>query len=51
MKHGFGILTLSNGEIYEGYFKDDMVHGEGIFRAKSGVIKGRWERNRLIKIL
>lgn len=29
-KHGKGKLYLSNGEIFEGNFKEDMVDGEGV---------------------
>ena len=27
--HGLGTMTYSNGEAYEGYFKDGKRHGQG----------------------
>lgn len=29
-KHGKGKLFLSNGEIFDGWFKEDMIDGEGV---------------------
>ena len=36
MKHGHGKLTDKNGDVYEGDFKDDQMHGQGTFIAADG---------------
>jgi hypothetical protein len=43
MKTKFGKLVLSNGELYEGEFKNDLVHGKGQFHKIDGtVVRGLW---------
>lgn len=42
-KVGFGRIMLSNGEYYEGEFKNDAVHGKGTFHRLDGTsVKGVW---------
>jgi hypothetical protein len=35
-KEGTGIFLLTNGEIYEGSFKNDEIEGEGVFTKLDG---------------
>lgn len=50
-KEGVGRLTLTNGEIYEGEFYRDMIHGEGVFTKVNGsTIRGVWNESLLKKI-
>ena len=47
-----GRLVLSNGERYEGDFKNDMVDGKGIFYTLDNKkILGEWEANRLVRVI
>lgn len=46
-----GTLTLSNGEVYSGHFKNDKVHGEGVFVSKERAIHGQWNADILVSIL
>jgi len=49
-KEGSGTLILSNGERFQGYFKDDMVSGRGMFYTLKGkVVKGEWWQNKLAR--
>jgi hypothetical protein len=42
--HGKGIYRHSNGDIYEGEWKDGRKHGKGIYRAANGnVYEGDWK--------
>ena len=41
-KDGYGKLFLTNGEVYEGEFMKDMVHGVGIFKTSASEKKGVW---------
>lgn len=42
-KSGLGKLMLSNGEYYEGEFKNDLVSGKGTFFKQDGtIVKGVW---------
>jgi len=42
------MLKFSNGEFFEGNFKDDMVEGEGVFSSRDGQkIHGNWSENHL----
>lgn len=52
-KHGLGILTLSNNEKFHGHFENEKAFGEGTFENSDGkiIVIGRWENNKLIKIL
>lgn len=50
-KQGKGKFFLSNGEIFEGNFKDDMIDGEGILcRLNGSRIKGLWRKNKLLRM-
>ena len=44
-KDGKGVLLFSSGERYEGQFKDDLIHGNGIFKTSTKDIKGIWNLN------
>ena len=46
---GKGTLLYSDGSIYEGGFLNNMAHGEGVFFAKTGSIRGVWSQNKLIE--
>ena len=49
-RHGKGKLKLSNGEVFSGWFKNDVVDGEGKFYTLKGeIIQGVWRGNQLIK--
>ncbi len=50
-KEGFGVLVLTNGEVYEGEFVNDTVHGKGTFRSEKKEKKGVWEHGKLKKLL
>ena len=40
---GVGTLTLTNGERYEGEFREDQLHGRGKFYAMDGTVhSGTW---------
>ncbi len=46
MKHGKGTLYLSNGEFFEGEFRNDYVQGFGTFVTQRGArIQGFWQSN------
>lgn len=43
MKHGFGVHTLDNGNVYEGDFKKNAYHGVGTYLWNDGgVYQGEW---------
>lgn len=45
---GVGTLTLTNGEVYEGEFWEDQVHGRGKFYALDGSVHpGTWQNDKL----
>ena len=45
MKYGVGTLSASNGERYEGGFKDDEFYGPGMLILPDGVFyKGNWSQ-------
>lgn len=45
---GMGTLKLSNGEIFEGCFKDDYIDGPGKFYSIDGiVVDGVWRQSKL----
>ncbi len=47
-RNGFGMLKLSNGDMYEGMWSNDERCGFGIMKYSSGEeYKGTWEHNRL----
>jgi hypothetical protein len=42
---GWGILTRTDGVVYEGFFLDGQFHGEGTLRFTNGTsYKAHWER-------
>lgn len=45
--HGEGILTLTNGQKYEGHFSNGMIHGKGKFYGETITI-GSWYEGILI---
>ena len=50
MKARYGKLMLSNGEFYEGEFKNDQVNGKGQFHRQDGsVVKGMWSEGFFIR--
>jgi hypothetical protein len=50
MKTRYGRLVLSNGEEYEGEFRNDLVHGRGHFRKLDGtVVRGLWEEGIFVR--
>ena len=50
LKCGRGVLFLTNGEYYDGQFKEDYADGEGSYHRMNGeVVKGRWNKNILIE--
>ena len=50
-KHGKGKLFLSNGEVFEGHFKEDMVDGEGVLTRDNGSrVRGIWRKNKLLRM-
>ena len=49
-KEGYGRLSLPDGRIYEGYWKNGAQHGEGNYKNKNGDWKeGVWENGKNIK--
>ena len=43
MKHGFGVLTFANGEIYTGHFYQGKAHGQGRRLFQNGdCYSGEW---------
>ena len=47
-KKGRGVLYLSNGDKFEGEFKEDMIHGRGVYLRSNGQsFTGEWWNNRL----
>lgn len=47
-KDGFGVLYLSNGDRFEGHFKEDTVHGSGRYICVNNeTLFGEWWQNRL----
>ena len=49
-KQGYGKIYFSNGNLFEGTFKDDIVNGDGTIYNAEGqiVLMGRWANNHLI---
>ena len=52
LKEGSGVLTLANGDSYEGQFKQDKKHGRGKFCWGDGPWKGHeydgeWNMDRM----
>ena len=51
MMHGYGSLTLRNGEKYVGQWKEDRIHGQGTEYKEDSSVKnsGKWENDRFIE--
>ena len=46
MKQGYGRLINSQGDVYEGDWKNDMADGYGVFRNIEGYkYEGEWKQN------
>ena len=46
--HGKGVLTLSDGSVYEGDFKDDLYHGKGDYTYPDGtIVEGQFKNGQL----
>ena len=42
----YGVMKFSNGDVYEGSWKNDMMHGKGVMKWKSGnVYEGPFVKN------
>ncbi len=51
-KNGKGKLTLTNGEVLEGEFREDFIEGEGTFHTVEGdAISGVWSKNTLVSVI
>ena len=47
---GWGKMTYSNGDVYEGGWKNDKRDGEGkMTRANGDVSKGKWKDGRMVE--
>ena len=49
LKSGIGYLYFKNGDVFLGEFKDDKIHGFGVFRFDDEKILGIWENNVFVK--
>jgi hypothetical protein len=47
MFDGKGTQYFENGERYEGTFKEDKFHGDGVFYKDDSIIYGVWKDNEL----
>lgn len=47
MFDGKGVQYFENGQKYEGAFKEDKFHGDGIFYKDDSIIYGVWKDNEL----
>lgn len=34
--HGRGVFKFSNGDIYDGEYKEDLKHGPGVYKYANG---------------
>lgn len=42
--HGRGVFKFSNGDMYDGDWKDNYMHGRGIFKYADGSsYEGEWK--------
>lgn len=49
LRSGIGTLRLTNGEVFEGRFKDNQIDGPGVFYSLDGKAhQGVWNYNKLI---
>jgi hypothetical protein len=43
MANGYGRMTHANGDVYEGFWKNDKACGVGVFADTSGAMyRGEW---------
>ena len=48
VKHGKGIQHLQDGSVYDGEFKNNLFHGEGVLKTKKGdKLMGVFERGKI----
>ena len=40
--NGFGKYTFANGNMYTGFYKDDLKHGYGVYQWKDGKSYSGW---------
>ena len=46
IKEGFGLMEYNNGDIYQGYFKNNKREGKGIYKYNNNdIYEGNWENN------
>jgi hypothetical protein len=43
MKNKKGKYTYANGDVYEGEFENDQMHGEGVLYSNGNIVKGFWK--------
>lgn len=49
--HGYGLLLLTNGDRFEGYFNDGIINGEGVYYTQdNNEVKGMWNEGVLIEV-
>lgn len=46
-KNGKGKLSYEDGSYYEGYFDNNIIHGEGKFYSKNNFWEGTWKNGYL----
>jgi hypothetical protein len=45
--HGRGVVNYSNGDVYEGEFKNGLRHGRGILKCVDGLeFDGYWKEGK-----
>lgn len=51
-RHGFGIYTWPDGKSYEGFWKNNLMHGEGKMNFTNGKSrKGKWRKGKRVEWL
>lgn len=48
VKHGTGVFTYSNGDIYDGQYQNDVKSGTGAYKyfASGNRYTGKWKNNK-----
>ena len=50
LKEGYGVFSWGDGRMYEGEWKEGVMHGNGRFTDKHGeTFQGAWVKGRLLK--